>query len=139
MSKSKQVRHGLKAPKSGGKKNIKLHKSGSGEIVKKKHRFKPGTVALREIRKYQKSTDLLIRKLPFQRVVREIASDESTPDGDGFRFQAAAIMALQEGTEVFATELMNSGYLMALHAKRVTLFPKDTQVAAKIRKDEIDI
>ncbi|KAE8666791.1 histone H3.3 [Hibiscus syriacus] len=43
--------------------------------VKKPHRYRPGTVALREIRKYQKSTELLIRKLPFQRLVREIAQD----------------------------------------------------------------
>jgi histone H3 len=126
-----QQSRAMKAPK-GGKKIPQTIKNGG---VKKPHRFRPGTVALREIKKYQKSTDLLIRKLPFQRVVREIAQDVNS---DGLRFQAAAIMALQEGTEVFITELMESGYLMALHAKRVTLFPKDTQVASHIRKDEID-
>jgi histone H3 len=60
--------------------------------VKKPHRYRPGTVALREIRKYQKSTELLIRKLPFQRLVREIAQDFKTD----LRFQSTAIMALQE-------------------------------------------
>uniref|UniRef100_A0A2K6A1X4 Histone H3 n=1 Tax=Mandrillus leucophaeus TaxID=9568 RepID=A0A2K6A1X4_MANLE len=59
--------------------------------VKKPHRYRPGTVALREIRCYQKSTELLIRKLPFQRLVREIAQDFKTD----LRFQSAAIGALQ--------------------------------------------
>lgn len=59
--------------------------------VKKPHRYRPGTVALREIRRYQKSTELLIRKLPFQRLVREIAQDFKTD----LRFQSAAVGALQ--------------------------------------------
>ena len=58
--------------------------------VKKPHRYRPGTVALREIRKYQKSTDLLIRKLPFQRLVREIASEYK----NDLRFQSSAVLAL---------------------------------------------
>ena len=62
--------------------------------VKKRHRYRPGTVALREIRKYQKSTDLLIRKLPFQRLVREIMTDNIIAD---FRWQTTALLALQEG------------------------------------------
>ena len=65
--------------------------------VKKPHRFRPGTVALREIRKYQRSTDLLIRKMPFQRVVREIAQDHKTD----LRFQSSAIAALQEAAEAY--------------------------------------
>ena len=64
--------------------------------IKKPHRFRPGTVALREIRRYQKSTELLIRKLPFQRLVREIAQDFKTD----LRFQSSAVMALQEACEV---------------------------------------
>eukprot|EP00341_Mesodinium_pulex_P003571 CAMPEP_0116991184 /NCGR_PEP_ID=MMETSP0467-20121206/65977_1 /TAXON_ID=283647 /ORGANISM="Mesodinium pulex, Strain SPMC105" /LENGTH=94 /DNA_ID=CAMNT_0004688199 /DNA_START=15 /DNA_END=296 /DNA_ORIENTATION=+ len=66
-------------------------KSASSGGVKKPHRFRPGTVALREIRKYQKSTELLIRKLPFQRLVREIAQDYKSD----LRFQSAAVAALQ--------------------------------------------
>merc|ERR1711973_1002097 len=65
--------------------------------VKKPHRYRPGTVALREIRRYQKSTELLIRKLPFQRLVREIAQDFKTD----LRFQSSAVMALQEATEAY--------------------------------------
>ena len=64
--------------------------------IKKPHRFRPGTVALREIRRYQKSTELLIRKLPFQRLVREIAQDFKTD----LRFQSSAVLALQEASEV---------------------------------------
>lgn len=64
--------------------------------IKKPHRFRPGTVALREIRRYQKSTELLIRKLPFQRLVREIAQDFKTD----LRFQTSAVLALQEASEV---------------------------------------
>ena len=63
--------------------------------VKKPHRYRPGTVALREIRRYQKSTELLIRKLPFQRLVREIAQDFKTD----LRFQGSAVLALQESAE----------------------------------------
>ena len=64
--------------------------------VRKKPRYRPGTVALREIRKYQKSTELLIRRMPFARLVRGIAQDFRSD----LRFQASAIMALQEAAEV---------------------------------------
>ena len=67
--------------------------------VKKPHRFKPGTVALREIRKYQKSTDLLIRKLPFQRMVREIAHEFKQE----LRFQSSAVLALQEACLLYTS------------------------------------
>ena len=69
--------------------------------VKKPHRYRPGTVALREIRRYQKSTELLIRKLPFQRLVREIAQDFKTD----LRFQGSAVLALQEAAESYLTGL----------------------------------
>ena len=65
--------------------------------VKKPHRYRPGTVALREIRRYQKSTELLLRKLPFQRLVREVAQDFKTD----LRFQSSAVMALQEAAECY--------------------------------------
>ena len=97
--------------------------------VKKPHRYRPGTVALREIRKYQKSTDLLIRKLPFQRLVREIAQDFKTD----LRFQQTAIMALQEASEAYLVGLFEDTNLCAIHAKRVTIMPKDIQLARRIR------
>ena len=97
--------------------------------VKKPHRYRPGTVALREIRRYQKSTELLIRKLPFQRLVREIAQDFKTD----LRFQSTAIMALQEASESYLVGLFEDTNLCAIHAKRVTIMPKDIQLARRIR------
>lgn len=97
--------------------------------VKKAHRFRPGTVALREIRKYQKSTDLLIRKLPFQRLIREIASDFKSD----LRFQSSAVLALQEASEAYLVSLFEDTNLCAIHAKRVTIMPKDMQLARRIR------
>ena len=99
--------------------------------VKKPHRYRPGTVALREIRRYQKSTDLLIRKLPFQRLVREIAADFK----NDLRFQESAILALQEAAEAYLVSLFEDTNLCALHAKRVTIQPKDIQLARRIRGD----
>ncbi|KAI9444605.1 histone H3 [Lactarius indigo] len=87
--------------------------------VKKPHRFRPGTVALREIRRYQKSTELLIRKLPFQRLVREIAQD--------FK----AVMALQEAAEAYLVSLFEDTNLAAIHAKRDQ--PKDLALARRLR------
>ncbi|KZO95376.1 histone H3 [Calocera viscosa TUFC12733] len=97
--------------------------------VKKPHRFRPGTVALREIRRYQKSTELLIRKLPFQRLVREIAQDFKTD----LRFQSSAVMALQEAAEAYLVSLFEDTNLAAIHAKRVTIQPKDLQLARRLR------
>ena len=97
--------------------------------VKKPHRYRPGTVALREIRRYQKSTELLIRKLPFQRLVREIAQDFKTD----LRFQSSAVMALQEASEAYLVGLFEDTNLCAIHAKRVTIMPKDFQLARWIR------
>merc|ERR1712167_137579 len=89
--------------------------------VKRPHRFKPGTVSLREIRRFQKSTELLIRKLPFQRLVREIANDFKTD----LRFQSSAVLALQEAAEAYMVGLFEDTNLCAIHAKRVTIMPKD--------------
>jgi histone H3 len=96
---------------------------------RKPHRYRPGIVALREIRRYQKSTELLIRKAPFQRLVREIAK------GIQFdcRFQSTAILALQEASEAYLVGLFQDTNLCALHAKHVTIMPKDMQLARRIR------
>tara|TARA_Y100000385_G_C12976053_1_gene586219 strand:- start:823 stop:1089 length:267 start_codon:yes stop_codon:yes gene_type:complete len=84
---------------------------------------------MREIRKYQKSTELLIRKLPFQRLVREVAQDFKSD----LRFQSHAIMALQEASEAYLTSLFEDTNLCAIHSKRVTILPKDLQLAQRIR------
>ena len=101
----------------------------AGAKSKKQHRFRPGTVALREIRKYQKSTDLLIRKAPFQRLVREVAHEFK----QDLRFQSQAILALQEAAEAYLVGLYEDSNCCAIHAKRVTIMPKDMQLAKRIR------
>ena len=100
---------------------------------KKLHRFRPGMVALREIRKYQKSTELLIRKLPFARLVREYLQDHTTYDGQYYHIASAAINALQEASEHYLVQLFEDTNLCAIHAKRVTIMPKDIQLARRIR------
>jgi len=117
-----------KHPSVAGKSNRKSALAGG---VKRPHRFRPGTVALREIRKYQKSTNLLIRKMPFQRLVREIAQD-ICPDVN-LRFQTAAVAALQEASEAYLVGLFEDMNLCAIHAKRVTVMPKDMALARRIR------
>ncbi|RYR41214.1 hypothetical protein Ahy_A08g037608 [Arachis hypogaea] len=82
-----------------------------------------------EIRKYQKSTELLIRKLPFQRFVREIAQNFKAD----LRFQSHAVLALQEAVEAYLVGLFEDTNLCAIHAKRVTIMPKDLQLARRIR------
>ena len=104
--------------------------------VKRHYRYRPGTVALKQIRQYQKTTELLIRKLPFQRLVREIASDSeiiTSPLCGKVRFQSAAIMALQEAAEAYLVGLFEDTNLCAIHARWVTIMPKDIQLARRIR------
>ena len=97
--------------------------------MKKKMRWRPGTVALREIKRYQRGTDLLLLKAPFQRFVRSIC------DGiDGqLRFQAQALLALQEAAESYVTGLFEDANLCAIHASRVTVMKKDLDLARRIR------
>lgn len=97
--------------------------------IKKPHRFRPGTVALREIRRYQRTSDLLMRKLPFQRLVKEVSQDFKSD----LRFHASSILALQEATEAYQVGLFEDVNLCTIHAKRVTIMPKDIQLARRIR------
>jgi len=105
----------------------------------KKRRYKPGTVALREIRKYQRSTDLLISKLPFARVVREVADEfieanyDSSASAVGLRWQSSAILALQEATEAYLVHVFEDANLCAIHAKRVTIMQRVIQLVRRIR------
>ena len=86
-------------------------------------------MALREIRRYQKGGELLIRQLPFKRTVREIAQDMNA----SLRFQSAAIMALQEASEAYLVGIFEDANLIAIHAKRVTIMARDIQLARRIR------
>ena len=97
--------------------------------LKKPHRYRPGTVAIREIKRYQRSTELLIKRLPFQRLVRDIAREFKSD----MRFQSSAVLALQEAAESYMVGLFQDTNLCAIHAKRVTIMPKDIQLARRIR------
>jgi len=93
--------------------------------VKKPHRYRPGTVVLREIQRYQKNTDLLFRMLPFQHLVREIAQDYKS----NVRMQSTAMLALQEAAEADLAGIFHDTNETALHAKHMTIMPEDMQLA----------
>jgi histone H3 len=116
--------------KGSGKKTLK---KGSGKAAGNPrphgHRYKPGTVALREIRRLQKSTALLIRKLPFQRLVRELAQEFK----NDLRFSPTALMALQEAAEAYLVGIFEDANLCAIHSRRVTIFPKDINLTLRLR------
>ena len=122
----------MKAPRKNFKKCVRSTNKSAGAPriggVKKPMRYRPGMVALREIRRYQKTTELLIRKLPFARLVREIAQDFKTD----LRFQREAIAVLQEAGEAYLVSLFEDTNLCAIHAKHVTIMPKDIQLARRI-------
>ena len=111
------------------------HRRGGGSTggpqsaTKRKHRYRPGTLALREIRHYQKKTNLLIKKAPFARLVREIAQELMVE----VRFRGSAISALQEAAEAYLVGLFEDTNLCAIHAKRITIMPRDIQLARRIR------
>ncbi|KAF9247298.1 histone-fold-containing protein [Melanogaster broomeanus] len=120
-SRPKKAKHQTARKSTGGVGPVASSSRGKGRrqsdadedaAQRKKRRYRPGTVALREIRKYQRSTDLLLRRLPFSRV---------------------AILALQEATEAFLVHLFEDANLCAIHAKRVTIMQRDIQLARRIR------
>ena len=105
------------------------------EPIKKSTRFKPGVGAIREIKKMQRTTELCILKLPFQRLVKEIMSgwEVNRPD---MKMQSQALLALQEAGEAYLVDLFQDTLLCAIHAKRVTIMPKDLRLAQKLRGDK---
>lgn len=121
--------HGVKAPRKTLASKAARKSAPAAGGIKKPHRYRPGTVAMREIFRYQKSTDLLIRKLPFQRLVRQIAHEFK----NDLRFQGSAILALQEAAEAFLVSLFEDTNLLCLHANRVTIQYRDIILARRIR------
>jgi histone H3 len=122
-----------RASKSVAEKTVKKARKSEGatdaQKERKPHRWRNGTVALREIKRYQKSTDLLLRKLPFQRLVREIAQNSC----ENLRFQVSALAALQEASESYLTRLFSDANNIAIHSKRITLGPSDLILAHTTR------
>merc|ERR1719263_1721354 len=111
--------------------NKKTAPADGGVKEAKKRRFRPGTVALREIKRYQKQTSSLLPRAPFHRLVRQICRDL---DGE-LRFQSQALYALQEAAEAYLTGVFEDANLCAIHAKRMTLMKKDMDLARRIRGD----
>lgn len=111
-----------------GSKKAKKASSGSSGM-KKSFRWRPGTVALRQVKAAQKGTSLLVQKAPFARLVREVAETHKA----GLRFQSSAIAAIQESTEAFVISLLSDSNLTALHAGRVTAMPRDLQLVRRLR------
>jgi histone H3 len=109
-------------PEAGGVQEKAVH-------LKRLRKFRPGTVARREIRKYQLGTSLLIKKIPFQRLVKSIATGLVT----GIKFQSHAVLALQEAAEAYLVSLFHDTNLCAVHARRQTIMPKDMILARRIR------
>lgn len=127
-------------PRLSGKGGKQVAPLGGGKTIsalkpKKPHRFKPGTVALREIRKFQRTTDLQLKKAPFRRLVREVANElvnmSSFPNGA--RIQDVALIALQEAAEAYLVKLYEDTNLTCIHRRRVTIEPKDIQLARRVR------
>ena len=112
------------APAKGG---VKATASQEGD--RKKIRFKAGTVALREIKRYQKSTALLLPRAPFQRVVRSICMEIDS----SLRCQAQALIALQEAAEAYLVGVFEDANLCCIHARRVTIRKQDMELARRIR------
>ncbi|VDK71376.1 unnamed protein product [Litomosoides sigmodontis] len=121
---------------SGAKHKDHNEVSGGNTSLVKKRRYKPGVRALQEVRRLQRTVNLLIPRAPFQRLVREIAMNVSETSVD-LRFQSLAISALQEAAEVYLTCLFEDTNLAAIHAKRVTIFPKDIQFVRRLRGEVV--
>jgi histone H3 len=126
MSRTKQTTKSAPKAKKLGSKKSKVPKAPG---MKKTRRFRPGTVALREIRRYQKTSETLISRAPFQRMVREVANVAKS----GLRWQSAALSAMQEATESYVVGLLSDSNLCALHARRVTVMPRDIHLARRLR------
>lgn len=129
VKKIKKIKNGVKKPITTKVKKFKVPNPPYGVIKPK--RYRPGQAALREIRRYQKTSDLLIPKLPFQRLVREIALSFNP----FIRFQSVAVQALHEAAEAFLLGIYQDAYLCTLHRRRVTLEPKDITLVRRIRRD----
>ena len=109
-----------------------------GGVKVRNFRYRPGTVALREIKRYQKATNLVLLKAPFQRLVRGICEGIDAQ----LRFQSQALLAMQEATEMYLVGIFEDTNLCAIHANRVTVMKKDMDLARRIRgerfRDHID-
>jgi histone H3 len=133
LAKASAAKKATKARKALPSTNPKRKSAPATGGVKKPHRYRPGTVALREIKKFQKSVDLLMRKLPFSRTVKEISDTFRLPCGNPARWSPEAILALHNASEDYLVGLFEDTNLGAIHAKRVTITPKDIKLVRRVR------
>ncbi|KHJ42590.1 core histone H2A/H2B/H3/H4 [Trichuris suis] len=119
-------------PKHSSAKPVKAQSGKEQQVsTERKHRRRrPGVLALREIRLYQKGTELLLRRAPFQRVVRDVTQRLGKPD---LKFQRIALEALQTAAEAYLIGLMEDTNLASIHAKRQTIMPRDIRLALRLR------
>lgn len=134
MARSKQTSRKTpagKVPKNYSTKKVNdiLTLSLKARRIKLLNRFGPAPLALRQIIKYQRSTELLVHKLPFQRLVRDIAKEYKTD----LRFQNSAVLALQEAAEAYLVGILRDSNLCAIHNKRVTIMQRDMELVGRIR------
>mmetsp|Transcript_11716 Transcript_11716/g.28874 ORF Transcript_11716/g.28874 Transcript_11716/m.28874 type:complete len:141 (+) Transcript_11716:281-703(+) len=132
MVRQKNTALGGERTRRGPGSGYKLTKNIDQTRKRKRQRYRPGTRALKEIRHFQRSTDLLLRKLPFARLVREIAQNHAQ-GGYMYRWQHTALLALQEAAEDYLVHLFEDSNLCAIHAKRVTIMVRDLRLARRIR------
>jgi histone H3 len=121
---------------TGDGKRVYTKKPPQGRVRRKRH-YRPGTVALRQIRQYQKSTELLIRKIPFQRLVREVVC--SLRPTESFCFQSTALLALQEAAEDYLVRMFTQVNDIAIHGKRVTVQPRDVHLWGRITGNDLSV
>lgn len=134
--KSSKVAAVVKDNKSVSKKSVKSStKSTSEPTVPRSHRFRPGTVALREIRRFQKSTDLLMPRLPFHKLVREVAQEMNQDKSSKMQFQLGALVSVQEATEHLLMQYLEDANFNAIHANRITVQPQDLLLVQRQRHE----
>ena len=127
-----------KLPSNSG---IGMSSFGKSVGVTRPRKNRPGTLALREIKRYQKSTDTLLKKKPFQRLCRDIANDSANSSSfpEGVRWRMDGLLALQEAAEAYLTGLFEDSNLLAIHGKRVTVMQKDMKLGRRVRGEDIKI
>ena len=131
-SRKASAKRGKSVAAAAAAKKSRKQKSPTGG-VKKPHKWKAGTVALREIKKFQRSTDTIIPKAAFGRLVKEITQDMT--NSTEYRYQSTALAALQEAAEAYLVDLFEDTNLGCLHAKRQTIHPSDMLLARRIRRE----
>ena len=129
-------RRGKRVAKDSGSSADSSPEQSKSPRSKGRRRVLPSTLALRDIRRLQKSTELLIPRRSFQRLVRQISDSVWRSFGHtGLKYQTASLSALHEAAEAYLVSLLEDTNLCAVHAKRVTIMPRDMDLARRLRAE----